>query len=153
MKFRSLPSPSRAFSGALALAVLTLLLAPAGRANAPAGHYTVAAGNVTDNLTGLVWQRSGDGQLYTFAAAKQHCAGLTGGSWRVPSIKELQTLVDDSRANPAVDATVFADAGGSNWWSSSVSGDDATLAWGLEFYAGDVISRSVTASLTVRCVR
>ncbi|HEY4105090.1 MAG TPA: DUF1566 domain-containing protein, partial [Polyangiaceae bacterium] len=53
-----------------------------------------------------IWQQSDDGNNYTFAAAQTHCSGL-GAGWRAPSMKELQTIVDESRVYPAIDNTVF----------------------------------------------
>ena len=91
---------------ALLLGCLAVLLATPGHAETPPGRYTIAAGVVTDTKTGLDWQQTESGATYTFAAAQQHCASL-GANWRAPSVKELLTLVDESRTIPAVDSSVF----------------------------------------------
>ncbi len=72
-------------------------------ADAPADHYSIAVDTVADRYTGLTWQR-GDSRgalsgLVPFETAERYCAGLTvaGGGWRVPSVKELATLVDEAR--------------------------------------------------------
>src|SRR5437899_3143586 len=60
---------------------------------APPNQYTVAAGEVTDNYTGLVWQQADSSAAsgattIPWAQAAATCAALTlnGHTWRVPSI-------------------------------------------------------------------
>ncbi|MBI5535244.1 MAG: DUF1566 domain-containing protein [Deltaproteobacteria bacterium] len=84
--------------------------------NAPA--YTLSADGLTvhDEVTGLTWQRSpdtnGDGALtvddkLTFANAAAHCQSINasklGGfeDWRLPSIKELYSLIDFRGTDPS----------------------------------------------------
>lgn len=62
---------------------------------------------VRDESTGLIWQRTDDGQRRTWAEALAYCAaldldGLTG--WRLPDAKELQLLVD-YRRTPSITGT------------------------------------------------
>ncbi len=92
-----IPFFSRAFRPALAFGVLALMFASLSRAQTPAGRYAIASGVVTDTQTGLEWQQTDDGNSYTFAAAPGRCTSL-GAGWRVPSMKELQTIVDESLA-------------------------------------------------------
>jgi hypothetical protein len=71
---------------------------------------------VTDNITGLTWERSpdtnGDGFLnkadkLTYSAALARCAGynsvITKGyqDWRLPTIKELYSLIDFRGTDPS----------------------------------------------------
>ncbi|HEX3774610.1 MAG TPA: DUF1566 domain-containing protein [Polyangiaceae bacterium] len=91
---------------ALALVGGALVFASVGHADAPAGRFTISNGSVSDNQTGLVWQQSDDGNTYAFAAAQTHCSSL-GAGWRAPSMKELQTIVDETRVYPAIDNNVF----------------------------------------------
>ena len=144
---------TRARMGALVLAMLALLFAPRGRANAPGGRYTVADGTVTDNQTGLVWQQADDGNTYTFAAAQSHCAGL-GGTWRVPTPKELLTLVDESRESPAIDTTAFPNTPATNFWTSAPSATNAGDAWFVDFnaYGTSYDYYPATNAFSVRCV-
>ena len=54
-------------------------------------------GTVTDNVTGLMWSRSVDGQKLSLSEAIQKAKdlNLAGYSdWRVPTIKELYSLID-----------------------------------------------------------
>lgn len=64
-------------------------------------------GTVTDRATGLTWQQVDDGTGRNWRQALAYCAALqlAGASdWRLPSAKELHTIVDYGRA-PATDRT------------------------------------------------
>ncbi len=77
------------------------------RAARPQDRYVVDEQRdaVHDTFTGLTWQRTVLASDTTSEAARSYCAGLEGGGegWRVPAYKELLTLVDPTRANPALD--------------------------------------------------
>ena len=58
-------------------------------------------GTVTDHATGLTWQQSDDGKGRFWEEALADCEALTLGAqddWRLPSIKELQGIVDYTRS-------------------------------------------------------
>ena len=154
MKRGSLLSNAR--WGGLALACLALMFAAISRANAPAGRFTVASGIATDHQTGLDWQQADDGKLYTFTAAKPHCAAI-GAAWRVPSMKELQTIIDESRANPAIDTSVFTSISTASTLdtcyqtSSPLAG--SALGWLVCFDEGRATYDSLTNAYRVLCVR
>jgi len=71
-------------------------------------------GTVTDNTTGLTWQKctfgqtwnesdgscTGDPTALTWQSALAEAAKLN--NWRLPNINELMSLVDDSVSNPAI---------------------------------------------------
>ena len=141
---------------ALVLTALAFALASHGRAQTPAGRYDVSAGLVMDTKTGLVWQQSDPATTFTFAAAQQHCADL-GTSFRVPSVKELLTLVDESRAHPAVDSAVFSTIpnGGNivSCYQTSTPLAGTNLAWLVCFDAGRPTYDSVNDAYRVLCVR
>jgi hypothetical protein len=73
-------------------------------------------GTVSDNLTGLVWLKNAGcfapaNWAAALTAANQLASGACGlsdgstaGQWRMPNANELESLVDVSRANPAVSA-------------------------------------------------
>lgn len=90
-------------------------------------------GTVTDNLTGLIWLRETNcfGQeawLDALSDANELASGacsLTDGSmatdWRLPSISELNSLLDYSQ-DPAVDGPPFLDfMVNRDYWSSTSS--------------------------------
>jgi len=141
--------------------LLLMLAAPAPtvRAAAPVGRYTASGGTVLDTKTKLVWQQPPAAAPMAWAAAKSYCAGLgatLGGSgWRLPTIKELQTLVDVSVATgPTIDPTYFPNTGMGGFWSSTPSTASTTAAWVLSFNpnAGEG-QAGMSGNASVRCVR
>lgn len=85
-------------------------------------------GTVSDGLTGLTWQRADDGVARDWGAALRACDGLSLGGhddWRLPNVKELQSIVDYSRPAPAIAAPPFIQRDPAAWfWSSTTMGED-----------------------------
>ncbi|PHS55640.1 MAG: hypothetical protein COB17_11245, partial [Sulfurimonas sp.] len=113
-----------------------------------------ANGTVTDNDTGLIWQKEDDNATYTWANAITYCNGLTLGgstSWRLPTIEELVLLSDKGRSNPSIDP-VFTNTNSSYYWSSSTV--VATTNLGIvSFLNGNDAANNKTNNNYVRCVR
>jgi len=118
----------------------------------PSEHYSVESDGVRDNGTGLLWQEPMSESDYTFAAAAEYCPTL-GTGWRVPSVKELQTLVDRGRRSPAIDARFFPNTRDVAFWTSSPLASFAAYAWRVDFWTGYALNDSVDSLLGVRCVR
>jgi hypothetical protein len=138
-----------------AFAVVAVALTASAEASAPAGRYTMTGGTVFDTKTKLTWQQTAPAATYAWAAAKTYCQtlSLAGTGWRLPTRKELQTIVDYSESNPSIDPTAFPATPATYFWSSSpVAGSPAT-AWFVYFVDGNTSSIDVTASYHVRCVR
>jgi hypothetical protein len=108
-----------------------------------AGYVNNGNGTVTDTATGLVWQQeTPDSKTWEQALSYCETLSLAGYTdWRLPTNKELQSLVDYSRYNPAIDTTYFPDAVSSFYWSSTSLYCSSTYpnftAWGVDFYYGD----------------
>jgi Protein of unknown function (DUF1566) len=89
-------------------------------------------GTVNDDATGLVWQQADDGKTRNWPDALQYCAMLDLGGkrdWRLPNVKELQSIVDYSRNDPAIDTGVFTQSDRTGWfWSSTTHGDNTRMA-------------------------
>lgn len=67
-------------------------------------------GTITDHATGLMWLQddSGEGIDWEAALAYANDFSFAGyDDWRVPNVKELQTIVDYSGLYPAIDPTYF----------------------------------------------
>jgi hypothetical protein len=103
---------------------------------------------VLDHQTGLIWQRATAENL-TFSEAQAH-ANDTGQPWRVPTIAELVTLLDWTRASPA---SAFPDMTPLAFWSSSPYVGNANSAWHVDFGYGGVDDGSRSSDLAVRLVR
>ncbi len=125
------------------------------RPHAGPRYDTVPGWRDWNQRTGLTWQVAVDGQLRTWEAARAHCQGLTaaGGGWRLPSMKELQTLVDDS-AGPSRPSTPCS---ATRPWSRS--GPPAPVvatpgsAWRVSFIHGYTYDASAMYEYHTRCVR
>lgn len=121
--------------------------------------YTINAdGTVTDNVTGLMWQRGT--QSATWAQAPAVCKALALGGyadWRLPTKIELASIVDYSVAcsttTGCIDATAFPSMPGSDSWTSTPAADTPTYAWVVHFANGALITVDQSYSLPFRCVR
>ena len=146
----------RRLLSALAVVVLTIVEpTPHAQADAPPCRTTISTDTVFDKDTGLTWQRAVDAATYNQSDAMTYCSDLVlaGVGWRLPSIKELQTIVDESKYNPAIDPIAFPDTPINYFWSSSLYAGDSGSAWYVAFNVGYVYYDSVDTTLRVRCVR
>jgi hypothetical protein len=120
-----------------------------------AGRFTDNGnGTVTDNCTGLVWQKATAPGTSTWQDALLYCESLDlGGStdWRLPNVRELQSLVDCGRIQPCVDP-VFSTFSGHYWSSTSGFGNPAD-AWYVACGIGYASLESKDIGNNVRAVR
>ncbi|MBV9948403.1 MAG: DUF1566 domain-containing protein [Myxococcales bacterium] len=117
-------------------------------------YVQVGPGEVEDVQTRLVWTQATNMTAMTPSAAATYCSGLAqnGHTWRLPSIKELATLVNDNpnigKVSPAIDQCVFADTPANAWYiSSSAVG---STPWAINYQDG--FTNHSQTSGTVRCV-
>lgn len=119
--------------------------------------YIVDSETAIDNVTGLEWQR-GLSSVTSYQAAINYCNELSLGNkpyWRLPTVAELQTLVDYNGA-PAINTDIFGfvEAGSNRFWSITSVVNNNALAWYVSFETGLVDSYSKTSPYyEVRCVR
>jgi len=108
-------------------------------------------GTVKDNLTGLIWLKNANPcGTKTWADAIAYCnslasgtAGLTDGSvagaWRLPNVKELQSLIDFGRYNLALPSGhPFTGVQSFFYWSGTSHADYADYAWIVDVSSGYV---------------
>jgi hypothetical protein len=126
-------------------------------------------GTITDNCTGLMWQKdtadvSGNGLIgdseedgLFWPDALKYCESLNFAGhtdWRLPNVRELQSIVDYGRWDPAIDPVFTAVS--DDYWSSSSDlseSDDSLNPWRVRFDAGYVDSWGVTGDHFIRAVR
>jgi hypothetical protein len=104
-----------------------------------AGYVNNGNGTVTDTYTGLMWQQETTDNTMTWEQALSYCENstLAGYSdWRLPNKKELRSLLDYSRYNPAINTTYFPDTVSSFYWSSTTYASYTNYAWGVNFSYG-----------------
>jgi hypothetical protein len=148
------------------LAVIAVVLPTSAGANAPAGQYVVTAGGtgngtVYDTKSKLTWQQTvSSTTYYTWADAKTYCAGvgasLGGTGWRLPTLKELQSLVDYSQSTaPMIDPNAFPSTPATSFWSASRLAGSPSNAWSVNFSGGGSGYGDVGCGYCdrVRCVR
>jgi hypothetical protein len=119
-----------------------------------------SSGVVADSATGLAWQddysdNGGDIKRATWQDALIYCEELTLGGisdWRLPNIRELKSIVDDSRYDPAI-SSVFQNITSNFYWSSTTYASDSSYAWYVTFYYGYDYWNAKTSEYYVRCVR
>jgi hypothetical protein len=145
-----------------AIAIIAVTLPTSADANAPAGQYVVTAGGtvngtVYDTKSKLTWQQTVSSTADNQAAAQTYCgsaavsASLGGTGWRLPTVKELVTIVDYSQATaPMIDPNAFPGTPSAIFWSSSPVPGFTSYVWGVDFKTGRMGS---AIKSEVRCVR
>ena len=120
-------------------------------------HFTDNGnGTITDNLTQLVWQKVSNPNLFTWENALVYAEGLnlaTASDWRLPNIKELQSLNDETVSNPSVNTTFFPTIGVHNYWSSTSLPNQTSKAWYWSTIFGVTTYDTKTNTNFVICVR
>ena len=107
---------------------------------------------ITDSDTGLMWAVETLPRMTQEAAFEAAKASTLSGysDWRVPTVKELQSIVDHSRSSPACDPKFQAQPGG--YWTSTDYIDPA-YAWIVYFGYGGTGAYNKTNDFFVRLVR
>jgi hypothetical protein len=127
---------------------------------------TGTIGVVTDTLTGLIWledakcfgTRTWEQAVAEANALKTGECGLSDGSvegdWRLPSVRELESLIDYGVDAPALpDGHPFTDVQTNNYWSSTTHADATSDSWVVSVYHGYVTSAYRPNKLSVWPVR
>jgi hypothetical protein len=107
-------------------------------------------GSVTHSKTGLIWQRCSVGQTWkngecqgvaTFQPVdlKSNLGGNT--DWRLPTYKELLTIVDYSQYGPATNLIAFPDTINGVFLTSTEKANDSKEVWVIDFTDG--ISKTI----------
>lgn len=124
------------------------------------GSLQVDTDVVSDSMTKLVWQVTGlDETTRTWQQALADCESSSFAGkddWRLPSIKELATLVDEAKADAPVIRAEFGASAAPHYWSSTPAPSFGSegFAFGLETGAGISPSlKMADSAAAARCVR
>lgn len=121
----------------------------------PSSHLKILTKNsIKDTLHHLVWQRSDDGKRRTWQQAAQYCRNMAldgKKNWRLPTIVELQTIVDYKAHHPAISKEFFQCRSDVYWSSSEEVGYKNT--WFVSFEDGGASYYMGSTPSFVRCVR
>jgi hypothetical protein len=152
------------------------------QAGATLAYLDNGDGTITDSNTRLMWEKlSDDGSVhdkdnyYTWDNAfAVHVAGLNSGGgfaghtdWRVPNVKELQSIVNYEIAYPGPTVSPAFNTGcapgctvltcsctvSNLYWSSSSCAYSPYYAWSVYFDDGDVFAGYKSSNSYVRAVR
>ncbi|MBV5276569.1 DUF1566 domain-containing protein, partial [bacterium] len=125
----------------------------------PDNAYSVNVdGTVLDKRNGLIWKQCSEGQsgstcngsatTHTWSGALSLAASsaFAGYSdWRLPNVKELKSLAEKCRSDPAINNTIFPATPSSNFWSGSplaydsyYGGSRYVRSWYVSFDDGNV---------------
>jgi hypothetical protein len=112
----------------------------------------VDADFVRDNLTDLIWTKNanspgpsicdpGEAKSWSEAFSYIACLNTNGylghSDWRLPNRKELWSLIDRSRFNPAIPASgLFINVSPNEYWASSNLATLTSSAWLVNLYSG-----------------
>ncbi len=134
---------------------------------------------VIDNLTKLIWQDNSDAKkvkrqwltnnhydnciLNSLSSSCHNTNGTTAATycselsistftdWRLPTTKELVSIVKYGRNTPSIDK-VFRNTSFEHYWSSNMV-EKYHQAWSIYFRNGDVSTKNKNEMCYVRCVR
>ena len=130
---------------------------------AHAGYVDNGDWTVTDTSTGLIWEvKTDDGSIrdkdnrFTWQEVLAYCEALDLGGhtdWRLPTIKELRSLVDYTQYSPAINRDFFPNTVSSDYWSSTTDASYTGYAWSVGFHGGGDGSSGKGHGYYVRAVR
>ncbi|MBN2123983.1 MAG: DUF1566 domain-containing protein [Deltaproteobacteria bacterium] len=114
-------------------------------------------GTITDEATGLMWQKGGSPAPLTWEearefAAQQNREGFAGhADWRLPTVEELGSLMERSWQNHDLFIDPLFDKHQRIVWSTDSRGMDS--AWKANFHMGFLIDFPMSSKDSVRLVR
>lgn len=109
-------------------------------------RYTEFEGDILDQETGLVWKAQPESGLFTFEEA----LNLESTEWKLPTIKELLTVIDYDLANPS---TKLPNQTLGIYWSSSPNALYSDVAWVVGFGYGSAGNSSRNIGRCIRLIR
>jgi hypothetical protein len=96
----------------------------------------------------------GDGTDTEDFIAALNAANFGGFSdWRLPTIKEMDFIVNLGRYNPSIDTAYFPNTQATGYWSSTAVAFDIVCAWHLDFFEGSSGPNYKSGPWYVRAVR
>ena len=144
-------------------------------ASTPDSRFSnTGTGTVTDLKTALMWKHCPEGMVSKGAvdcagaalkldwlSALQHVQVVNGDKslnlgytdWRLPNIKELESIVERQCITPAINLKVFPQVVGNGYWSSTAYANGGISTWFLSFYSGSPVTNGVSFNANIRLVR
>ena len=114
-----------------------------------------------DNVTNLYWSLQTQTATWNVATVSNYpdaghnsvtrCGFNTG--WRLPTRRELLSIVLNDSSNPSVDASYFPSTESNWYWTSDTYAPGPSNAWVVDFIGGGSTAFDKTSTLYVRLVR
>lgn len=134
---------------------------------APNSRYTNNGnGTITDSQTGLMWKQCSEGQsgpdcsgtpsLLRWAESRTTAADSEFADfddWRLPTVDELEGLVETACQEPAINESVFAGTYSGGYWTSSSHPMDDDYYWYVDFRLGKRDFNGKSTNYGIRLVR
>ncbi|CAK0744897.1 exported hypothetical protein [Gammaproteobacteria bacterium] len=158
--------------------IFILLSAPLAFANScPSGNVLTTPssdfvdnqdGTMTHKKTGLMWAKCSVGQNYNYGNCDGSALLMAWGDaltaainygvggyqdWRLPNVKELQSLVERGCHSPAINDSVFPGTSAGEYWTSTTYTYDPQYVWHFNFGAGHSSADTRNNGYAVRFVR
>ncbi|MFH1489725.1 MAG: DUF1566 domain-containing protein [Pseudomonadota bacterium] len=114
-------------------------------------------GTISDQATGLMWMKGGSPAPLSWADARAFVAQLNGegfaghNDWRMPTLEELASLMENSWKNSDLFIDPLFDRTQRYCWSNDTRG--MSKAWKANFHLGFFIDFPMTTNNSVRPVR
>jgi hypothetical protein len=129
------------------------------RGAARSGTFALSDSGLTvyDSYTSATWQGTSSGITLSWIEALNYCNDLSldgFSDWRLPSVKELATLIDaTSGRNPPEIPLVFPGRDSEEMWTSSPHPTTPSQSYALDMLNGAGFIEPVSLRLQARCVR
>jgi len=133
----------------------------------PTNYTDNKDGTITDNYTNLLWVKctqgmtgtdckNGSPSLREWSKARVECEGLklankTG--WRLPTLKELQSIVDSASSEPAINKTFFPKTSNDPYWTDTSPAQYLGSKFTVIFSNGSVYFKDAGNFGATRCVK
>lgn len=120
-------------------------------------HWTVYPQTVVDNETGLIWQRTPASGWGTLAECVLVCQDLVldgQSGFRVPNLRELLSMIDETATSYGVDRTAFNVNSTGRFWTTTPLTDNSKRALLDVSYGGSTNAGVATEEVAgIRCVK
>ncbi len=132
---------------------------------APTNYTDNKNGTISDNYTGLIWKKCpqglsgndckvGSSTLRVWSKARTECEDLNFANktgWRMPTLKELQSIVDTSAFDPSINKMFFI-ATEDAYWTLTSPAEYPSSKFRVIFSDGSVYYSDSNNFAATRCV-
>ncbi|HEY3448645.1 MAG TPA: DUF1566 domain-containing protein [Myxococcales bacterium] len=120
-----------------------------------APRWDIQADTALDRPTGITWQRiTHPAATWQEALATCDALDLGGASdWRLPTLKELLAVVEDTALSPCIDVAALPDTPAQWLWASTPGLGPTDYAQTVSFTDGYCTPAAVTERFVYKCVR